>query len=95
VCNDRRHFSQASQGGSFAQLFLELGPGAQIVEDAGKVRLVVDDELADRQVNGKQGSIPFAWKAQGSDFYPVAIPRYNNENRWYIEKYQSIVNLFE
>jgi len=25
----------------------------------------------------------------------VSIPRYNNENRWYIEKYQSIVSLFE
>jgi hypothetical protein len=25
----------------------------------------------------------------------VRIPRYNNENRWYIEKYQSIVSLFE
>jgi hypothetical protein len=25
---------------------------------------------------------------------PVAIPRYNNENRWYIQKYQSIVSLF-
>jgi hypothetical protein len=22
---------------------------------------------------------------------PVAIPRYNNENRWYIEKYQNIL----
>jgi hypothetical protein len=26
---------------------------------------------------------------------PVSIPRYNNENRWYIEKYQVIVSLFE
>ena len=26
---------------------------------------------------------------------PVSIPRYNNENRWYIEKYQSILNVFE
>jgi len=25
----------------------------------------------------------------------VRIPKYNNENRWYIEKYQSIVRLFE
>jgi hypothetical protein len=25
----------------------------------------------------------------------VRIPRYNNENRWYIEKYQSIASLFE
>jgi hypothetical protein len=38
---------------------------------------------------------PCVWKAQGSDVRPVAIPKYNNENRWYIEKYQSIVSLFE
>jgi hypothetical protein len=38
---------------------------------------------------------PCVWKADGSDVRPVAIPRYNNENRWYIEKYQSIVSLFE
>jgi hypothetical protein len=38
---------------------------------------------------------PCVWKAQGSAATPVTIPRYNNENRWYIEKYQSIVSLFE
>jgi hypothetical protein len=38
---------------------------------------------------------PCVWKAEGSGSRPVAIPRYNNENRWYIEKYQSIVSLFE
>ena len=38
---------------------------------------------------------PCVWKADGTDAFPVAIPRYNNENRWYIEKYQSIVSLFE
>ena len=38
---------------------------------------------------------PCVWKADGPDVRPVAIPRYNNENRWYIEKYQSIVSLFE
>jgi hypothetical protein len=38
---------------------------------------------------------PCVWKAEGSQVRPVAIPRYNNENRWYIEKYQSIVSLFE
>jgi hypothetical protein len=38
---------------------------------------------------------PCVWKAQGTETRPVAIPRYNNENRWYIEKYQSIVSLFE
>jgi hypothetical protein len=38
---------------------------------------------------------PCVWKAEGEETRPVTIPRYNNENRWYIEKYQSIVNLFE
>ena len=38
---------------------------------------------------------PCVWKADGTDVRPVSIPRYNNENRWYIEKYQSIVSLFE
>jgi hypothetical protein len=38
---------------------------------------------------------PCVWKADGTETRPVSIPRYNNENRWYIEKYQSIVSLFE
>jgi len=38
---------------------------------------------------------PCVWKVNGSDVRPVALPRYNNENRWYIQKYQSIVSLFE
>jgi hypothetical protein len=38
---------------------------------------------------------PCVWKADGESARPVAIPRYNNENRWYIEKYQVIVSLFE
>jgi hypothetical protein len=38
---------------------------------------------------------PCVWKAEGTSVRPVAIPKYNNENRWYIEKYQSIVSLFE
>lgn len=38
---------------------------------------------------------PCVWKAEGETVRPVTIPRYNNENRWYIEKYQVIVSLFE
>ena len=38
---------------------------------------------------------PCVWKTEGDGARPVTIPRYNNENRWYIEKYQSIVSLFE
>jgi hypothetical protein len=40
-------------------------------------------------------SCPCLWKQTSTDIRPVAIPRYNNENRWYIEKYQSILKVFE
>jgi hypothetical protein len=46
------------------------------------------------QLDGATVTCPCVWKADGSDVRPVAIPRYNNENRWYIQKYQSIVSLF-
>jgi prolyl oligopeptidase len=38
---------------------------------------------------------PCVWKTVATDVIPVTIPRYNNENRWYIEKYQSILSAFE
>jgi len=47
------------------------------------------------QLAGASVTCPCVWKAEGMDVRPMAIPRYNNENRWYIEKYQSIVRLFE
>jgi hypothetical protein len=47
------------------------------------------------QLTGTSVTCPCIWRTQGTDARPVAIPRYNNENRWYIEKYQSIVSLFE
>lgn len=49
-----------------------------------------NEEFADASVR-----CPCVWKADGEEVRPVTIPRYNNENRWYIEKYQSIVSLFE
>jgi len=59
-----------------------------------KVRL---DELSHPgvQLAGASVTCPCVWKAEGTDVRAMAIPRYNNENRWYIEKYQSIVELFE
>jgi hypothetical protein len=55
------------------------------------------DELARPQAQAADSAVrcPCVWKAEGDTAVPVAIPRYNNENRWYIEKYQSIVSLFE
>jgi hypothetical protein len=38
---------------------------------------------------------PCLWKAVETGVRPVSIPKYNNENRWYIEKYQSILTAFE
>jgi hypothetical protein len=48
------------------------------------------DEPEDRRI-----ACPCLWKAAGTNVLPVSIPRYNNENRWYIEKYQSILTVFD
>ncbi|HEU4690285.1 MAG TPA: hypothetical protein VFS23_18070, partial [Vicinamibacterales bacterium] len=60
-------------------------------------RMKVD--LTDLGRPGEQPSkpvpCPCVWKTVAADVIPVTIPRYNNENRWYIEKYQSILNAFE
>jgi hypothetical protein len=61
-------------------------------------RMKVDlDELTRPGVHAEGSSVtcPCIWKTDGTDVRPVTIPKYNNENRWYIEKYQSIVSLFE
>jgi hypothetical protein len=61
-------------------------------------RMKIDlDELTRPQLELADASVkcPCVWKLEGTGARPVAIPKYNNENRWYIEKYQSIVSLFE
>src|SRR5262249_26732255 len=54
------------------------------------------DELSGPGGQAAGGSVacPCVWKTEGTDARPLSIPRYNNENRWYIEKYQSIVRVF-
>src|SRR5262249_17674244 len=54
------------------------------------------DELSRPGVLVAGGSVacPCVWKAEGTDALPLSIPKYNNEHRWYIEKYQSIVRVF-
>lgn len=37
---------------------------------------------------------PCLWTVAPGGVRPVSIPRYNNENRWYVEKYQSILHSF-
>ncbi len=56
--------------------------------------------LADLRLPGEQARdepviCPCSGKRRATTVRPVTIPRYNNENRWYIEKYQSILSLFE
>jgi hypothetical protein len=53
------------------------------------------DELTQPGVQVAAGAVacPCVWKAEGTHARPLPIPKYNNENRWYIEKYQSIVRL--
>jgi hypothetical protein len=47
------------------------------------------------QPQGGPVACPCFWKEDGAGVRPMMIPRYNNENRWYVEKYQSILRLFE
>ena len=46
------------------------------------------------QVASDAVACPCIWKTSGTGVQPVSIPKYNRENRWYIEKYQSIGTLF-
>jgi hypothetical protein len=50
---------------------------------------------AGEQPQGAQVTCPCLWIEDETGIGPVPIPKYNNENRWYIEKYQSILRLFE
>lgn len=54
------------------------------------------DELSRPGMQTADGAVacPCIWKTDGTLARPLSIPKYNNENRWYIEKYQSIVGLF-
>jgi hypothetical protein len=47
------------------------------------------------QIPGRPVPCPCVWKADPAGVRPLSIPRYNNENRGYIEKYQSILGMFE
>jgi hypothetical protein len=38
---------------------------------------------------------PCFWIADAGGVRPVTIPKYNNENRWYVEKYQTLVQMIE
>lgn len=55
------------------------------------------DELSPPGDQADLGKVtcPCVWKKTSDGVRPVSIPRYNNENRWYIEKYQSILGAFD
>ena len=53
-----------------------------------------DLRLPGEQPEEKPVTCPCLWKEVETGVRPVAIPRYNNENRWYIEKYQTILKEF-
>jgi hypothetical protein len=38
---------------------------------------------------------PCLWRQAATGVRPVSMPRYNNENRWYVEKYLNVMKLFE
>jgi hypothetical protein len=38
---------------------------------------------------------PCFWIEDAGGVRPVPIPKYNNENRWYVEKYQTLVQMIE
>jgi hypothetical protein len=46
------------------------------------------------QPPGDPVACPCLWTEEPTGVRPVAIPKYNNENRWYVEKYQSILGSF-
>ena len=60
-----------------------------------RMRVKLEDmRLPGEQPEGKRVTCPCLWKVTDTGVRPVAIPRYNNENRWYIEKYQAILKEF-
>jgi hypothetical protein len=55
-------------------------------------------DLEDLRPPGAQSSeepvpCPCLWRESPEGIHAITIPRYNNENRWYIEKYQSILSM--
>jgi len=47
------------------------------------------------QPEGRPVPCPCLWNEGPAGIYPLTLPKYNNENRWYIEKYQTILGAFD
>jgi len=48
-----------------------------------------------QQPAGAFVTCPCFWIEDAGGVRPVPIPKYNNENRWYVEKYQTLVQMIE
>jgi hypothetical protein len=46
------------------------------------------------QIPGEAVACPCLWAEDAGAVRPRSIPKYNNENRWYVEKYQRIQRMF-
>ena len=51
------HFAKLRERRAFAELFLELHAGGQVVQDANELSVPLDGELADGQVQRERGAI--------------------------------------
>ncbi len=60
-----------------------------------KIKLTELSRPGDMPASGKTITCPCLWKETIAGAVPVAIPRYNRENRGYVEKYQSILSVFD
>jgi hypothetical protein len=60
-----------------------------------KVKLTELSRPGEMPEGKKKVNCPCLWKATDAGVVPVSIPRYNRENRGYVEKYQSILSVFE
>jgi hypothetical protein len=60
-----------------------------------RLKLAPEQLRAPAPGGGRQAGCPCLWKADGTGVRAVPLPRYNNENRWYLEKYQGLIGLLE
>jgi hypothetical protein len=56
------------------------------LEDLRAPAALADDESV---------SCPCLWREGPAGVYAMKIPKYNSENRWYIEKYQNILSILD
>ena len=56
--DDGGHLAQSRKGRLFAQLALDLGPHAEIVQHAGELPDAADRHLADREMKREHASVP-------------------------------------